>query len=514
MKTKKYLALVLAMMMFASLLTGCGGGGASDEDTTAVDTLVVYSSGAFQGSWDPSKNSILSNKHLEYNTYDSLLNYDVAGEMTPNMAESWEYLEDGYTLRIYLNEGIKFHDGSDCNAEDVAASLVYLSRKDSSLHGDFGTTLEAAVVDDYTVDVWPTGKVASASLLTLLAHEAILSADDIAAGTLDNTMNGTGPYKMVKYENETCYLEAFADYWNPERAAKIPYAEYKYVAESSTRMAALQAGEAHVIERVDIEQVPILEADDAVVVDKVPSEEQRYIVFKTTQGPMGDELLRRAMAHAIDRETIVNDILQGYGYLANSYMPHVSNLYEPIDYMLEYDVEKAKELLAEAGYPNGEGLPTIEYISSTGLYPKSKEIAEFVASSWEAIGIDVNLTVEETAAWESHLYMEDSCLVTDTGWMNMHGDSNAYISVHYLTRGRVNFSSYADIDEILARESQETDPVARKAIVTNELLPRLVETCSNFPMYDSMMVYARGANVSGVEYLPNSNFRFADISFE
>lgn len=512
---KKFLALILALLMTV-MLVACGDAGddGAADDGAAPDTLVAYSSGAFQGSWDPSKNSILSNKHLEYQTYDSLLNYDATGNLTPNIAKEWEYLEDGYTLRLYLNEGVKFHDGSVCDAEDVAATLPYLSRPDSSLHGDFGCTLEAAVVDQYTVDVWPAEKVASASLLTLLAHEAILSADDIANGTLDDVMNGTGPYKMVKYENETCYLEAFADYWNPERAAKIPYCEYKYVAESSTRMAALQAGEVQIIERVSITEVPVLEADESVVVDKVVSEEQRYIVFKTTQGPMGNEKLRLAMAHAIDREVICNDILQGYGSLATSYMPSVSNLYEPIDYMLKYDVEKAKALLAEAGYPNGEGLPTIHYISSTGLYPQSKEIAEYVASCWEAIGLDINLVVEETAMWESHLYMEDSCLVTDTGWMNMHGDSNAYISVHYKTPGRVNFSSYEDIDAILTKESQETDAAARKEIVTNELLPRLVETCTNFPMYDSVLVYGRSANVDGVTYLPNSNIRFADVSFK
>lgn len=227
MKMRKLLALLLALVMTMALVA-CGGSddeaaddGAADA-TEAADTLVVYSSGAFQGAWDPTKNSILSNKHLEYQVLDCLLNYDAEGNLTPNMAKSWEYLEDGYTLRIYLNEGIKFHDGSDLTAEDVVATMVYMTRADSARFADYGCQFEGAVVDDYTVDIWPSNQTPLAALLTLLAHDPILSSADIEAGTLDAGINGTGPYKFVKYENETCYLEANENYWNPEKAAKIP----------------------------------------------------------------------------------------------------------------------------------------------------------------------------------------------------------------------------------------------------------------------------------------------------
>ncbi len=524
-KTSRILALLLALLMLLSMFAGCskneaeGSGEATTATTTAStsegngsDTLVAYSSGAFQGAWDPTKNSILSNKHLEYQVLDCLLNYDAEGNLTPNIASEWEYLEDGYTLQLKLNQGVKFHDGSELTAEDVIATMEYMTREDSARYSDYGCAFTGEAVDDYTVKIWATNEKPLASLLTLLAHDPILSSDDIKAGILDDGINGTGPYKFVKYENETCYLEAFEDYWNPDRAAKIKNVEYKYVAESSTRMASLQSGEAHIIERVDIEQIPVLEANSDVTVQQVTSEEQRYIVFKTTQEPMNNETLRLAIAHAIDRETIANDILQGFGVLADSYLPKVSNLYEPTD-MIKYDVEKAKELLAEAGYPNGEGLPKIKYITSTGLYSKSKEIGEYITSCLTEIGLDIELVVEETAMWEAHLYEEDSCLMTDTGWMNMYGDGNFYLATHYATRGRCNFSSYEDIDEIIAKESTTTDPEARQKIVTEELFPRLVETCTNFPLYDSVMVYGYANSCSGVQFLPNSNIRFADVSF-
>ena len=518
MKMRKLLALLLALVMSMSLIA-CGGSDKEDassgEDAAAtetLDTLVVYSSGAFQGAWDPTKNSILSNKHLEYQVYDCLLNYDAEANLTPNIATSWEYLEDGYTLRIYLNQGVKFHDGSELTAQDVIDTMVYMTRPDSSRFADYGCAFDGAVVDDYTVDIWPTNETPLASLLTLLAHDPILSSDDIANATLDVKMNGTGPYMFAKYENETVYLEAFADYWNPARAAKVPFAEYKYVPESSTRMASLQAGEAHVIERVDIEQVPVLEADSNVVVTEKLSEEQRYIIFKTTQDVMGNELVREAIAHAVDRETIANDILQGYGVLADSYLPKVSNLYAPIDNMIQYNPERAAELLAEAGYPGGEGLPKIKYITSTGLYPKSKEIGEYITSNLTAIGLDIELVVEETAIWEQHLYEEDSCLMCDTGWMNVGGATNFILGTHYRGPGRCNFSSYPEVDAALDAESTCTDPEARKDIIQNQLYPLLVETNTNMPLFDSVLVYAYSANLQGLEIMPTSNVNFAALS--
>ena len=292
----------------------------------------------------------------------------------------------------------------------------------------------------------------------------------------------------------------------------MKYCEYKYVSEPATRLAALQTGDAHVIERVDIEQVPQIEADDTIDVAKVQTDEQKYMIFKCTQDVMTNELVRKAISYAIDRETIVDAIMQGYGILAESYVSHVSNLYAPAD-LPTYDPEKAKELLAEAGYPNGEGLPTIKYITSTGFYPKTKEYAEYIVSTLAEVGINVELVVEESAAWEAHLYEEDSCLMVDTGWMNMYGDGNAVVAVHYMGPGRCNFSSYPEVDEALRKESAATDPEARMEIVANELYPLLVETNTNMPLFDTIMVYGYVKNLEGLEFMPNSNIRFASISF-
>ena len=515
---KKVLALLLALVMTLSLVA-CGGYDASEDegsgDAAQTDTLVVLSSGAFQGDWDPTNNTILANKHLEWVVFDTLFHKDADGNFVSGLAEDWKWLDDGYTLQIKVREGVTFHDGSDFNAEDVVASVKYLTRPESALASNYGSEFDGEVVDTYTANIWPTDKSPKGNVLDLLYAHAMMSADDIANGTLSTTMNGCGPYKFVKYENETCYLEAFENYWDADNAAKMKYCEYKYVPESSTRLAALQTGEAQLIERVDIEQVPQIDADDGVDYTKVFVDEQKYMIFKCTQGVMNEELVRKAISYAIDREGIVNDILGGYAVLADSYLSHVNPNYSPAEGMPTYNIEKAKELLAEAGYPNGEGLPTIKYITSVGLYPKTKEYAEYIVSTLESIGLKVDLVVEEVAAWETDLYLEDSCLMCDTGWMNVGGDTNFIIASHYGSNGipgRCNFSHYDEVDAAMAKETAATDPAERKAIIQDELWPLLVETNTNMPLFDSVLIYGYSKDLQGLEVLPSSNISFNKLS--
>ena len=559
---KKKLALVLAAtMLCASLLSACGGSASSgdakkeeapaeeaaeeeaaeEEPATAEaqdekeivdsaktedaeepvdqtgksDTLVVYSSGAFAGQWDPTANTILSNKHAEWQSFDHCLYFDPdTKEIGPSVCDEFGYLEDGYTLQLHVREGIKFHDGSDLTAEDIAATLEYTTRPDSGSFSYYAVPLKTEVLDDYTLNVWPENEVCLAGLTTLLCSESILSKDDIENGTLNDGYNGSGPYKFVKYENETIFFEANEDYWDEENKAKIPYVQYKYVAEPATRLSALQAGEAQVIERVDIEQVPIIEADDTIDYAKIYADEQKYIIFKCTQAPMDNVDLRKAISYAVDRETIVNDIMQGYAVLADSYVSHVSNLYAVAEGMPTYDPEKAKEYLEKAGYPNGEGLEPIYAITSTGFYPKTKEYWEYMVSNWADVGIPVNLVVEESAVWEAHLYEEDSCQMCDTGWMNTIVEGNAVVGPHYQSPGRCNFSSYPEVDEVIVKESAINDPAERVQYMHDEVYPKLVETNTNMPLFDSVMVYGYSKDIGGGVFLPTSHVPFNKIYFK
>jgi peptide/nickel transport system substrate-binding protein len=478
--------------------------------------LVVLSAESFTGSWDPVGHTNLANSHLQWVLLNHLvhMDYDTWG-FYPELATEWRFLEDGYTLELKLRKGVKFHDGTEFTAKDAKATIEHMTNQSGTRSGDWGQQFYGEVVDDYTVRIWPENKLPAANLLTGLSYTPVLSAADIADETrLKSRINGTGPYKMDRYENQTAYLSANENYWNVEDKARIPFVEFRYVPESQTRLAALQTGEAHLIERVESEQLAIIDADPNLVSVGGPVAEQKYMVFKNTQPPMDNVLVRKAISHAIDRETIVNDIMAGYARLADSYLAKPAANYTPIADFPQYDVEKAKALLAEAGYPGGKGLPTLNYITSVGFYPKTKEYGEYIVSNLNEIGLNINFQPMETARWGEALYAEDSCHMIDTGWMNDGNEDNHIIYITFHSPGLLDFSNNPAADAALQKQVTKLDPEERKQVIHDELWPALLENMSTFPLFDSYMIYAHAGNLKGFKILPTSNMSFWKYSFE
>lgn len=521
-KIYRLLALALAMLMLFGMVA-CGGqsGGNETNGTESgspspgtkdneKDPLVVLSSEAFSGSWDPGSHTVLANCHLQWVVLGNLirLNYET-GEFEPDMATEWKFLEDGYSLQVKLRDDITFHDGSKFDAEDVKATIEHMSKPEGTRGADWGQQYLVEVIDPLTARIYPSEEKPQGIMLTMLSLCGMLSADDIKDGNkLKEKLNGTGPYKMTKYENETVYLERFEEYYDKEDAARIKFVEFRYVPESQTRLAALQSGEADLIERVETEQLAIIKSDKNLGHTVGNVNEQKYMVFKTTQAPMDNPLVRKAISYAIDVDTIVNDVMEGYARKADSWLASVAANYTPFEGFIQHDLEKAKQLLADAGYPNGEGLPVLKYITSTGFYPKTKEYAEYIVTNLNAIGIQVDLQVLESASWSEALYQEDSCHMIDTGWMIETNEDNIALSTCYRGPGLMDFSSDPAVRAAIDKETATMDPVVRKQVIKDELWPALNESMSTFPLFDSTMIYAYRSELKGFQVLPTSNMSF------
>ena len=527
-KVFRALSLFLAVLMLSALVA-CGNNSSNNgpnnsngnntdpgSDAAPKDTLVVLSSEAFSGSWDPAGNTVLANVHLQAVVLSYLVELDYkTHEVVPSLATEWEYCDDGYSMIFHLRDDVTFHDGSKFDAEDVKATVEWMSRPESARGGEWGEQYLVEVIDDYTCRIYPSSEEPRAALLNLLTYyeAGILSSEDVYGGTLNEGLNGTGPYKVVKYENETVYLEAFEDYFDEAKAAKIPKVEFQYVPESQTRLAALQSGEAHLIERVEAEQIPIIEGNADLDYLVAPVNEQKYMVFKTTQAPMDDPLVRKAIAYAIDVDTIIEDIMEGYAVKADCWLAQTCNNYSVYDDFIRYDPEMAKQLLAEAGYPNGEGLPVLKYITSTGFYPKTKEYGEYIVSCLNAVGIQVDFQPMESAGWSEALYAEDSCHMIDTGWMIGNEDNEMLATCFNAPHGLMDFSTDQNVFDAIALQSGIVDPAERKQAIQDELWPALNESMSMFPLFDSTMIWAYSADLQGFTGYPTSNMMFNELSF-
>jgi len=507
---KKLFGVLLVVLVFSMLLVG--------TCFAEKDTLVALSAGAFTGSWDPTGHTILANIRNEQVVFDRLFEMDYTDpdlKLIPKLATEWHYLDDGVTLEIKLREGVKFHDGTTLDAEDVKLTVERFSDPTRVGSAWWAQQVAGEVVDEFTVRLKPVNGEPFAPLVNLMALTPIMSADDIKnEAVLTTDYNGTGPYHFVSYENEACTFVAFDDYWDQPNKAKVKNLIFKYVADPATRLAALQTGEADITERVDTQQVEQIKADPTLQLIAMPIIEQKNLVFKVRVPPMDNEKLRLAIAYAIDRETIVNDILDGYGVLADSFVSHVAWGYAPAAGFPTYDPEKAKALLAEAGYPDGKGLPELTYTTSVGFYPKTQEYGEYIVSNLADIGIKVKLVPMETSSWEDALYQPESAHMTDTGWCPPGLEPDLTIAAFYKGPGQVSFIEDPELDKVITAEGAETDGDKRKAMFKDTVFPAIAAKVPHMTLFDSVMIYSTRSNVKGFDPTPTGGMPFNKVYFE
>jgi len=525
-RAKKVMSIVLTLLLLIGIFSGCATTteepkNVSETSGTAApeakkDTLTMLSAESFTGSWDPTGHTILANIHVEYIVFDRLVNMDMKTlEIKPGLATEWKYLEDGVTLELKLRKGVKFHDGSDFDASDVAETVKRFSDQSRVASAWWAEPILAEVVDDLTVRLKPSSGNAYAPLINNLCFTPIMSSDDIEnEARLMNNLNGTGPYKFVKFENEQCSFIANEAYWDTPNAPKVKNFVFRYVADPATRLAALQTGEADIIERVESEQVPSIKADSALKLITVTAIEQKNLVFKFQVPPMDNKLLRQAISYAIDRETIVKDIMQGYAGQANNFVSEVAWGYEPAKGFPTYNPEKAKQLLAEAGYPNGKGLPEITYATSVGFYPKTKEYGEYIVSNLADIGIKCKLVPMETASWLDALYQPTSANMVDTGWMPPGLEPDLTIGAFYRSPGQVSFCEIPELNEILMKEARITDSKERAEFLKTDVYPMIAEYVPHMTMFNSVLIYAMRSDVEGFEPTPTSAMPFHKVYFK
>lgn len=528
MRMKKKLALLLAVVMLLSISLACAPKVPDSQKETGTedskqgstpdkgkDTLVVLSAGAFAGGWDPTSHSILANKHLEHVLYTKILYPTDSGELVPGLCYEWETHDDG-SATMKIREGVTFHDGSVCDAEDVKYTIENYSEKSKPSASNFREQLKCDIIDPYTVKVYPSSGEPFAEMMALLAGTPVFSSERTSEQYTNEGPMGTGPYKFVKFENECVYLEAYDGYWDTEKAPSIKYVEYKYVPDAATRLAALQSGEAHIIERIEIEHIDLIEKDANCNYVEVVSGECQMLICKWPREIMKNDNLRLALAYALDREGAVDAILGGHASVAKGFVAPSFVAYADAKGLPTYNPEKAKEKLAEAGYPNGEGLPPITFTTSVGMYAKTKECGEYFVQNWKDVGINVTFNPVETATWEELLYSDEERAgeIVHTGWSPSMPDAGVPINAHYANRGRCNFVEDPELTALIQKQSRVTDPEERLKVWSEEVYPYLASKCYNIPLWVSHHLYGYSANIEGFVLDSLSFCNFNEISFK
>ena len=510
---KKVFAVTLAALLLLSF-AACGGsasgGGNGGTGGDAGATSFTWVQGADITSLDPMIGKETSAVSFTCNIFDTLMQKDDSGNPLPGLAESWENVDD-LTWKFKIREGIKFHDGEIMDAEDVKFSL---DRCIASPHVnyivDFIDTVEQT--GDYEIVI--TTKNPYAPILGNLAvpFAAILPKHLVEADNDAFVANpvGTGAYKFVEWkQGEGGKLEAFDDYWQGTPAIKN--LEMRVVPEAAQRTIALETGEVDAAYDIPMNDVSkIQEKDDLQILDS-PYLGMAYLAFNTNKAPFDNAKIRQAIRYAINEQEIIDAVRSGQGEVATSLIPPAAFGYISDVPTYEFDLEKAKSLMAEAGY--ADGFSCSMWVNENA---ERVEACTILQAQLKQIGIELTLEVMEfgsfidrtSAAEHDIAYFSWTCATADADY-----NYNAlYHSTQQGNPGNRSFVNDPEVDRLIEAGRGTANADERKAFYA-ELETIVEEQAFYAPIFYSNLNVGTKKSVQGFVMQPNGYHRYYTVSF-
>ena len=475
----------------------------------ANNTLVYGSAGTVTSSWDPTSHTVAPQIVMEGFTFSKLTNCpmttDNPSEILPDLATDWKVI-DQYNLEYKLREGVTFHNGQPFSAKDVKATMEYGCNPERPASAWYPGKVRVDIVDDYTVRLNTEEFGYSASNFWFVSSFLpMLCAEDVAnPDKLKQSPNGTGAFAYNKTDGDRIILKAFDNYHFGR--PQIDELVYAYVPDANSRALGLMNGELDLVERLEPEQYFTLKEKDGIVTDLSPTSENMYMHFRCNKAPFDDVRMRQAVAHAIDREQVLA-VADVAGFASNSHLNPVKFGYTDVPNYPEYNPAKCQELMAAAGYPNGKGLPELEYISSVGFYPKTREYNELITAMLNEQGIPAKLTLLEPAAWEERIYNHELGHMVHVGWITGSPEPDLVLRPNY-------YSDYSfiggfndpEMDATLNRERDAASPEEKLDRLQNEVLPMLADKVPSVSLFSANFMRAHTSRLSGIKFYPNGPY--------
>ena len=333
------------------------------------------------------------------NIFEGLTRFASDGSVKPGLASNWTISDDGLVYTFNLREGVTFHDGTTMDAEDVKFSLDRARAEDSTnaQKALFAAISDVTVVDPLTVKVTlsaPTGNF----IFNMAWGDAVIVAPESIENIQTNPI-GTGPFKFVDWvQGDKVEIERNPDYWGA--MPPLETATFKFISDPTAAFAAVMAQDVDAFAGFPApENLPQFEADPRFQVLVGNTEGETILAINNKFPPLDNVKVREAIAHAIDRQAIIDGAMFGYGTpIGTHFAPH-HPAYVDLTNLSDYDPEKSKALLAEAGFPDG-------FTTTLKLPPPSyaRRGGEIIASQLRAVGIETEITNLEWAQWLEEVF--------------------------------------------------------------------------------------------------------------
>lgn len=416
---------------------------------------------------------------------EGLLTYDEDFTPKPLLATEWEVAEDGLRYTFKLREGVKWHDGKDFTAEDVAFSILALKENHPRGRATFASVDQVNVLGAHEVELI-LSKPAPFLLTAFASFEAPIVPKHLYEGTNipENEHNyapvGTGPFTFVEWvRGSHVILKRNENYW----ADGKPYLDQliiRFIVDPAAAVAAIEAGEVQVsVANIPLTDIDRLKANSNLVVDTRAAPYSPSIAraeFNLENPYLADIKVRHAIAYAIDKDFIVNTIYLGYATrLDGPVSAELAHFFNPDVPKYEFDPEKANALLDEAGYPKGaDGFRFSLFIDPTQPSGPPKQTAEYFAQALAKVGIKVELRTQDFATFVKRIFTDRDFDIAIEGMSNLYDPTVGVQRLYWSKNFKIglpfsNGSNYnsPEADRLLEAAAVEVDPAKRKALFTD-----------------------------------------------
>jgi peptide/nickel transport system substrate-binding protein len=513
--------------------------GSASPSAAANSSALVFGVGGQPANLEPGNIEDGNSIYVQQQIYDRLIdNVPGTTDLVPALATEWTASEDGLKWTFKLRQGVKFHDGTDFNAEAVKANVERwwdpnnkLGFRDSgktyviwqNLFGGFkgeeASILEAVtVVDPSTVELtfkqpFAAFPAAISSGYFGMASPAAIEKAGARYGIAGSTAVGTGPYVLKEWRSgDRIILEKNPNYWN-QGSPKTEQLVFRFIAEPASRLAELRAGSIDFTVDLAPDQLNEIKNDTNLDVVLRPSLNVGYLGLNPAYEPLAKVEVRQAIAMAINRKAIVDSFWSGLGTTDGHFTPASFSKFQDAslgDY--EYNPEKAKQMLADAGYPNGFDLQLWYMPVSRPYFPTPKPIAEAFAADLSAIGIRVSLQTKDWAAYLEDRNKAPGYQAFMLGWTADYGDPDNFYYPHFGRDSTNDIGKWKDekVFQLLDDARKTGDPSEREKLyaqVDKLLFPQALR----IPVVHSQPLNAQRKTIKGWKPSPLGSESFEQI---
>ncbi|WP_173915423.1 ABC transporter substrate-binding protein [Halobacillus sp. Marseille-Q1614] len=465
----KKFSLLLTVIVLSVVLAACSEESGANEGESSEgggeQTLKIANDQEPAGL-DPHKTPAHSSVRIYSKVYEGLVTFDENMEIKGQLAVSWDQPDDT-TYVFNLVEGAKFHDGSEMTADDVKYSFERILDEGTASHiaSYFSVVDSIEVVDEYTIQ-FNLSEPSAAFLNNLTNSSAAVIPEELVdenGGDIQQTAVGTGPFKFVEWVPDSkVVLEKNEDYY-VDGVPKLDEVTYYTMKEEASRLSAIRTGEVD-LTTVGAKSASLLEGQENVEVIDYQSLEYSYVGFNVDKEPFNDEKVRQALSLATDRNKITEIAWDGDAEQSGPVAPSMGDW--PIDVkeeeLYQRNIEKAKELLAEAGYE--DGFETT--ITTASTYPDMVDTAQLLQQQWEEIGVKASINQIE---WGEYIDTWSNTSADILIGRNGSGtDPDRSLNYFFHTEGSANVWNFSneEFDQIVEEAKQSTDQEERKELYT------------------------------------------------